>query len=279
MSEGAIESQGSETGVEGTAVAPPNNDGAGGGEPAINPAWNELLEVLPSQLHSLATPHLQKWDKNYQESLSKVHSQYEPYKPFIDNEIQPDQIEYALQLVQAIEARPAEVIKALQEWSGIQEEPVAGGAAPQVNPEQQGQLGDAEIPSELLNHPEIVKMKQMVDTMAQLLVQQNQTATQAQEDAALAKELTDLKAQHGEFDEEWVLTRAYNNPNVAMEKHVEAYREFEKGILAKARQPGPKVLGAGGNAPDNQVDVKTLDDKGRRSLVAQMLAASAQQNQ
>src|SRR6266496_4647872 len=109
------EETGQDTGteeVEGT-VAPET-----GGSDSINPAWNDLLEVVPSQLHSLVTPYLQKWDKNYQEGINKVHSQYEPYKSYIDNEIQPGQIDYALQLMQAIESRPAEVIKALQEWSG-----------------------------------------------------------------------------------------------------------------------------------------------------------------
>ncbi len=263
------EETGQDTGteeVEGT-VAPET-----GGSDSINPAWNDLLEVVPSQLHSLVTPYLQKWDKNYQEGINKVHSQYEPYKSYIDNEIQPGQIDYALQLMQAIESRPAEVIKALQEWSGtsVEEPPTT---------EQQGQSGDTEIPAEWLNHPEFKRMQDMVDQMAQLMVQQNQASQVNQEDAALEAELEKLHKEHGDFDEEWVLTRAANNPNISFDKHVTAYKEFVNGIIANTRKPGPKVLSAGGVAPDSQVDTKTLDSKGRRDLVAQMLAAAAQQSQ
>lgn len=239
----------------------------------LNPAWNDLLEVVPSQLHSQVTPHLEKWDRNYQESLNKVHSQYDPYQPYVDNNIAPDQINYALQLMQAIEARPAEVIKALQEYAGLTKQ-----EATQVQAEQQGQVdAETEVP-DFINHPEFQKMNKMVETMAQLLVQRNLTEQQSQEDQQLSAELEALHQSKGEFDEEWVLTRALNHPNESLEKHVDAYKEFVNGIISNTRKPGPRILSAGGIAPNNQLDPKTLDDKERRGLVAQMLQAAAQNN-
>lgn len=245
-----------------------------GGGPSINPAWEPVLSVVPEMLHSQITPHLEKWDKNYQEGINKVHSQYEAYKPYVDNNISPDQINYALQLVGAIDERPLDVINALQQYAqqmGLQ--------APVANAEEQGQVDESEIPSEFLNHPEFQKMNNMVETMARLLVQQNYSQQEAEEDAALSAELDELHAKHGDFDEEWVLTKAANNPNIPLERHVEAYKEFETRIRTESRRPpGPKVMGAGGIAPDSQVDVKKLDDKGRRNMVAQLLAAAAQNN-
>lgn len=242
----------------------------------LNPAWNDLLGVVPSQLHSQVTPHLEKWDRNYQESIGKVHSQYEPYKPYLDNQIAPEQINYALQLVQAIESRPAEVIQALQQFAGLEDTTQGQGQQNQTG--QQGQVDDETEVPDFVNHPEFQKINEMVNAMAQILVQQNMSQQQSQEDQQLAEELDQLHETHGDFDEEWVLTRALNNPEASLEDHVKAYHQFETSIVEKVRKPGPRVMGAGGAAPDNQVDVNKLDGAGRRSLIAQMLQASAQQD-
>lgn len=248
-----------------------------GGE-SLNPAWNDLLGVVPEMLHSQVTPYLQQWDKNYQDSLNKVHSEYEPYKPYLENNVTPEQINYAMQVMQAVEERPQDVIAALQEYqktiNGETQETTQG--AP--NTTEQGQ---DDIP-EFLQHPEVQRMKQMVETMSQILVQQNMANQQTAEDQALAEELSSLQTKFkdkGGFDEEWVLTRAANNPQVPMEKHVEAFITWKQGLLAEARKPpAAKVLSGGGSAPDNQADLKKLDDKGRRALVAQMLETATQNN-
>lgn len=269
MEDEIVEGQGSESEVENSPVAPEQevNPEQGGGN-GINPAWNELLESVPSSLHSQITPHLQKWDQNYQSGIQKVHSQYEPFKPFLEKEIPVDKLQYGLQLMQAIEERPGEVMEALKRAMGVDDE-----VEPEGSDEEQGQ-----DPSDIRNHPEFKKVSEMVETMAQILVQQQQTAQQSQEDQALSKELDDLHKAHGDFDEEWVLTKALAKPDVPLEKHVAAYQEWEKGLLAKQRQPGPKVLGAGGGAPNSQVEVSKLGDKERRGLIAQMLQSASNQN-
>lgn len=243
------------------------DNGAGGG---LNPAWNELLEVVPSQLHSMVTPHLSKWDRNYQESLNKVHSQYADYKDFVENKIAPDQINYALNLLDAVQNRPQEVLDSLKQYMGLNEDP-----EPQ---QEQGLIDENEIPSEFLNHPEFQRMNQMVETMAQLLVQQNQTAQQAQEDQALESELAELHEKHGDFDERWVLTQAMAQPDKSIEDLVQEWNSFRTSVLTEARQPGPKILSASGGAPDNQMDVKSLGDTDRKAYVAQLLQAAAQQS-
>lgn len=261
------ESTGQDTSQDNDPVAPET-----GGGSSDNPAWSELLSVVPEMLHSQVKPHLEKWDKNYQEGINKVHSQYQAYKPYLEGNVGPDQINYALQLVSAIDERPADVIAALQEYAGIQPQ--------QQTPDstrEQGLVEETEIP-EFTNHPEWQKISKMVETMAQLLVQQNYSQQESQEDEILSQELDDLHEQHGDFDEEWVLTRAANNPNIPLETHVQAFKEFESKLIANSRRPSPKVMGAGGIAPDSQVDTKKLDSKGRRDLVAQMLSSVAQNN-
>lgn len=264
--------------VDSTVAPESGTENSQGGGDSINPAWKDVLEIVPEAFHSQVTPHLQKWDKNYQEGINKVHSQYEPYKPYIDGGVTPEQLNYALQVAEAIEQRPQEVIEALQEYYNTvnpqaNTQQAQGGA----NTGEQGQV-DQEIP-EFLQHPEIQKLQKTVETMANIMVQQNHMTQEQQEDQALSQELDRLHTEKGDFDEEWVLTRAANNPNIPIEKHVDAYNEFVTGLIAQQRRPpGPKVMGAGGNAPDNQVDVKKLDDKGRREMVANLLRDANQNN-
>lgn len=234
-----------------------------------NPAWNDFLEVVPSQLHSQVTPVLSKWDQGVQQKINQVHSQYEPYKPFLEEKIAPDQINYALSVIQAIENNPKEVLQALQAYIGEDENAEQG-----QNNQQPGD-GSTDTP-DWLNHPEFKKINDMVTSMAQIMVQQRQTETQAQEDARIEGELKTLKEKHGDFDEQWVLTKALADDG-DLDKAVQAYKQFETSVLEKQRQPGPKVLGAGGSVP-NPTSTKGMDSKDRRSIVQQMLANAAQQN-
>jgi hypothetical protein len=271
MSEGAVEGQGTETPVAGSEQVEQSGTG-------INPAWNDLLSIVPSQLHSQVTPHLKKWDQNFQTKLNEVHSQYAGYKPYLENQVEPDRINYALQMLEAIDQRPMDVINALNQYvdqAGLRPEEVA----------EQGQVDENEEPSgDFTQHPEFQKMQQMVNTMVEFLVQQQQTQQDSQYDQELSSELEQLKETHGEFDEDWVLTKALQAANAgqevgSLEPYVQQYRQFEQGLIANSRRPGPRILSPGGVAPDNQVDPKTLDDKGRRTLVAQMLESAARESQ
>lgn len=267
MPEDEIQSQGSE---EQVIETPPVAEGSEGGS-GLNPAWNEMLEVLPSSLHSLVTPHLQKWDQNYQQGINKVHSEYEAYKPFLEQQIPVDQLNYGLQLMQAIEERPQDVMAALQKAMGVSQE-----QEQEPNPLEQGQFDEN---ADFLNHPEVKRMQEMVQTMAQIFVQQSQAQQDAAEDQRLSDELDKLHTEKGDFDEEWVLSKALANPTLPLEKVVDSYLQFEKSVIEKQRKPGPRVLSAGGVAPDNQIDMKKLGDSERRQIVAQMLAQSSQQGQ
>lgn len=268
--------QGLETGGENASVADSGSQDQGGS--SLNPAWNDLMGIIPSQLHSQVTPHLSQWDKNYQDGINKVHSQYEAYKPYLENEIGPEQINYGLQLMYALEQNPRGVLEALAEANGVSIQEAA-----EALEEQQGQGETDPNEPEWLNHPKFQELNQMVETMAQLMVQQNQTVEDQQEDEALAQELDALHEEHGDFDEDWVLTKVMTamqrGQEMSIADAVQAYHEHEQSILQNARKPGPKVLSANGNAPDNQISKEDLAKEGtRKNLVIQMLQG-AQQNQ
>ena len=235
-----------------------------------NPAWDSLLESMPSSLHSTITPHLKQWDRNYQDGINKVHSQYESFKPYVENNVTREQIDYALQIMQAIETRPQDMIKALQDYTGMSK-----AEATQVVADEQGQV-ETEVPDELFNHPKFLEMQQMVQTVAQHLVTQKQAEESLLQDKQLADELEGLKTTHGDYDEEYVLTLAMANPDKTLEQCVLAYKAKVTELVEQSRRaPAPKVLGQGGGAPDNQIQQSDLKDpKNRKAVIAQMLAAN-----
>ena len=242
-------------------------------ESGLHPAWNEMLEALPSSLHSTVTPFLQQRDKSYQDGINKVHSQYEPFKPYLENNIPQDRINYALQVAQAIEERPEEMIKALQEFTGMSKKD-ATAVVNEANSEP-GQV-ESDVPEELLNHPKFQEMEKQLQTVAQYLVSQKQQEEQAAQDAQLETELAGLRDKHGDFDEEYVLTWAINHPDKSLDDAVGAYKSKVNEILEQNRRaPAPKVLPGGGSNVSSEITREELKDpKSRKSVVQQMLEAA-----
>lgn len=265
-----------------------NNEGAQGpqdisapadtGTPSsTNPAWDELLGVVPSQLHSQITPHLQKWDQNYQQSIQKVHSQYEPWNPILQSGATPQDVDFALGLMNAISTNPQEVLAALQEWvegeNGENEQQGQNGSNPQ-SPE----LGQDQF--DISSHPKVQQMEQALQTVAQILLDQRSQEQQAQEDQELETELSDLQEKfkdRGGFDEDYVLGIALNDPEVTLEQAVEKYFQVVDRVLQNSRKPGPPILGSGGASPNSGVDTSKLGSSDTKALVAQMLQQAAGQ--
>lgn len=247
------------------------------GIPSINPAWNDALGVIPSQLHSQVIPHFQKWDQNFQSQIQKVHSQYEPYKPFLEAGYQPDDINFGINLAQAIAQNPQQVAQALNEWIqaeyGEEEQQGQNESTPQFDPN----TPDFDI----TQHPAFQQQDQALRAMAEILLEQREQEQQAQADQELEQEISSLQEKfkdRGEFDLEFVLGVAMNDPEMDLEKAVEKFYERRDAMLQQVRKPGPPVLGSGGTIPSGGFDPRKLDDKSRRALVAQMLQQAKQQS-
>lgn len=273
MEEETETSPGSEEVTETQEVETPVEQAA---EDALHPGWNEMLESLPDSLHSTVTPFLRQRDKTYQDGINKVHSQYADYKPLIDNKVPRDRIDYALQIMQAVETRPAEMIKALQAYTGMSEAD-ATKAVKEASEEEPGQV-ETEVPDELFAHPKFQEMEKTVQTVAQYLVSQRQQEEQSAQDKQLADELETLRKDKGEFDEGWVLTYAMAHDDKTLDQCVDAYNQMiTAGIEQSRRAPAPKVLGKGGGTVDSQMTPEEMrDPKNRKAVVQQMLAASRQ---
>lgn len=239
---------------------------------SINPAWNDLLGVVPSQLHSQVTPHLTKWDQNFQSKINEVHSQYEPWKKYQDGGVSPEDVDYALGLLNALSENPQEVVKALNEWAGIEQQGQFNQTPAQTDPNAQ----QPEFDDTFLQHPKVQEMQRAMESMAQILLEQRQAEQQAEADTELENDLTELKTKYGEFDEEIVLALAMKSDDfnyAALEQAVQKVIEKTK----PQRQPGPPVLGSGSAIPASTPDPRRATDAERKQMVAAMLA-QAQQN-
>lgn len=250
---------------------PINDGGAPVAEPSINPAWNPLLEKLPSSLHGIVTPTLKEWDSNYQQSLQKVHSEYEPWKPLIEQQLDPADLYQSYQISQALEQDPQRFIEAVMEHYGIQ--------LPQQG-QQPEQLDDGEEDPgiyDVSQDPEFQRTRAMTEQMAKLLIAQQQQQQEAEEDEALDADLQAAREKLGEFDEDYVLQRVmYYEEDVPTA--VQAYQAHVNSILSQHRNPGasaPIIMGSGGGTPSQPTAVSNLSPQDRRALIAQTLANAA----
>lgn len=267
--------QGPETGSPQGQTAPDNSGQQGTGQ-NLNPAWNELLGVIPEQLQPQVTPHLQKWDQNFQQQVSQVHSQYEPWKPFIDGGVQPQDVDFALGLMQAISTNPQEVMTALQEWMNGEEGGEEGEYYDEQGQNYPPQSQDLDGLPDISQHPAYQELESAVQTMAEILLGQREEEQSVQAEQELDQELNQLKEQYGEFDERYVLGLAMNDENISLEDAVKEFHSLQENILSGKRQPGPPVLGSGGASPGSNLDTSKMNPKDTRALVAQMLQQAQQ---
>jgi len=254
--------------------SPPDSSGEGNS----NPAWNNLLGVIPQQFHSQVTPHLQQWDKNYSAGIQKVHSEYAGYKPFKDAEVLPEQINNALLIMDALEEDPQKFAETMIQHYGLQFVPGQGqNGVPQqegAEPEYNGNP-----PFELGNDPRFQRYSQMTENMAQMLVQQQQQMMEAEEDARLESDLAAARETHGDFDEDFVLQQMYFH-GLDVNKAVEAWKQYNQNIITNYRSPGSKapiISGGGGGVPSQVTSVRGLSGPDRRKLVADILQRANQQ--
>jgi hypothetical protein len=248
-----------------------DNDGGQG----INPAWNDLMQVIPEDIHSQVIPHLRNWDSGVQTKIQSVHSEWEPYKFLKEGEVSPDDARVALGILRAVQEDPKAVYDSLAESYGFNE------SEPEVEPTETGQ-GETEsfsLPPAV--QQELEQLKQGYNAMAEILLQQKNEAEEAAQDASLKQEIDALKAKHqGTFDEDYVLNRMHmgESPDDALK----SYQSLVERIQQENNRPKPPMLlgSSGGGVPgESRIDVTKLNPAETKNLVAKYLEAQARANQ
>lgn len=236
-----------------------------------NPAWNDILQVLPTSLHGQVKPVLEKWDKGVQQRFEQVQSQYSPYKSFAEQKISPDDIEVALGIAQRINTDPQGFFQTFQEMFAEQlGQNQQGQGQPSGENDPEFDLGDyTQQPQE---DPRIAQLEQQQELLNQWWIQQQNEKMQAEADTQLENDLKSLREKYGEYDDRYVLGLAM--AGVSLEDAVKEYQS--KFGSSRPTDPNtPNVLTPGGGLPTERIDPKKMDGQQTRSLVEQMLRAAA----
>lgn len=247
----------------------------------INPAWNDLLNEIPSSLHHVVTPHLTKWDQGIQQKFQQIQqdsSVYEPYKDFIDNRVDPQAIQQALAVMGMLNDKPEQFFQEMQNFysddprfKDILKAEGQGQQEYDLSEDQNQQQFNLE------SDPRFQQLTQQQEIIANFLASQVQSQEQAQEDEALDTELNSLKQEFGEFDEDYVLGLA--SSGIDLKQAVQRFKSMES-KFRQAPLPGsslPPVVSPGGGVPSTAIDPAALSSQETKNLIASYLAAQAQE--
>lgn len=254
-----------------------------------HPAWQEILDVLPTSLHDIVRPTLQKWDTGVQEKLTSVRDEYSDYQEFVKGDVDPETIKQSLWLLDQLQTDPESVAKQIIDAWELDLIPKDSPAVvtPVVStpndPEELLTNGEFDI----TKHPEFVAMKQIVDSMQSDSVEQKRVREEADANAFTDNTLKELHATHGDFDDTFVL--AFMSQGQDGAKAVKRYQDTVN--QAAARLAGdnsstqnttedPVVMGGnsatGSGLPSNPVQFGTMKASEREQLVADLLSKSQQ---
>lgn len=221
----------------------------------LGPEWNDIVSAFPEDVRSEIAPKLRERVSQYESQIE----QYRPWEEFNKSGITPEHAQTALGLFSTIENNPREVYETLGKHLGI---------SPQQAKEVVEDLDEADQ-----TDPEIQRLKQQVDTLAQITLAQRQQETQAQiqqeQDEKLESELAEIKKKYGNDvpEDEIVMRMLYKD--MTAEQAYQEYSSYADEI--RRRRPAPMVLGSGGAVASRAIDPRKLDSPGTKSLVAQML--------
>lgn len=228
--------------------------------------WSKYLEGVPTAFVPTIEARFKEWDADTTRKFQQVHSEYEPYKafqPLLDAGYDPQQL---YQLADTINNDPRKLYDALvanfgEEW----------GVNGQVQTPEQGQNGTVDEGEDLSADPRYMELKNTVDIMADIFLEQHRREQESTEDAQLDEYLGALQEKHGDFDERVVL--GLMNAGLSGEDAVSAYQQSIQAALQQNNRPNaPRLLGSGGGIPTDSVDLSKPQN--RKDLVAQMLAAA-----
>ncbi len=258
----------------------------------INPAWNEALEHIPDDVRDNVLPVFKKWDDNFQGQVQKVHSEYEPYKEFKEGNVAPDDIRMALGIAQALSDNPRQVWETMANSYGWETGGASGGAgnssetgqgSSEQNVQNQGAQNNSgagfELPDSV--REQLNKLQTGQETMAQIILQKQQEEQQKLEDAQLQEQIADLKKQHGNFHEGFVLSQMHLG--VSGEDAIKAYNSMIQEAMTERNRPQAPRLLAGGNGSgipgERRMDPAKMSTGEVNAEVANYLCAAKAANQ
>jgi DNA-binding transcriptional MerR regulator len=228
----------------------------------LDASWNDIVGAFPEDRRNELAPLLK----------SRI-DQYEPLKQWEDlhkSGITPKYASDALNVFSIIENNPQQVYDTIGKYLGITPKEAKAAVEEFQATEEEDDGPD----------PRIQTMQEQIDTLAQIALSQRQQTVQQQQaaeaDAAVEKDLSELKKKYGDVDEDQVLLYMLNGNGVTAEQAYQMYTERDNKI--RSRRPAPMLMGSGGAVPAKQLDVRKMNPEDTRSLVAQMMQYGNQAN-
>lgn len=259
-------------------------EGGNSGE-SINPAWSEMLGALPSSLHHVVTPHLKSWDEKFKQQVQQVQSQYDPYKPLLEQKVDPNEALAAMQLAKMIAENPRDFYDRMGTYYGA-EWGLDQGQAPAENDEYsldglEEEEGQPQF--DLAQNPLIQQLQTQQETIANFLAQdlqrkqaEEQARLEKQADEEVAQEFATVSQKYGEVPPQvanLIVSTAIQNNIKIVEAADQVYA-----LLGNATKPTPPtVVSPSGGVPLTNIDPRQMNRQQTRKTVEQILAAAQSQ--
>jgi hypothetical protein len=240
----------------------------GGGATGYNPAWAEALDGIPQEYHEKLASVYKKWDSNVDKRFEQVHSKYGQWDPIINTVGDPQQVQWAVNMLNALEQNPREVYDRIGEYFRFNGQPTPG-TDEQGRQNQQQQEDDP-------YKDRFATLERQNQLLTDYLSQQREQQMQAEADRWLDSELTSAKKKHGDFDEDYVVALMQHR-GLSADDAVAHFKSMQTKWGAPA--PAPLIMGPGGGIPNMNKDVRHMKDREVSSLVAQMLDQTFKQAQ
>ena len=230
-----------------------------------NPAWQPVLDVLPTSLHEVVAPTLKDWDRGVNERFREIHETYEPYKPYeelIQAGVPVEDIGAAMQFMQRLNEDPQSVYDAMREYYKFEQNAPVANAMDAVDPEHD--------PFADPNANKIQELEQQLQTLTQQIQQERTQAENAQQDKALETTLSSLETKYGAFDREYVLTQMA--AGAPAEEAVKTYAALVEKIKTESNRPSaPTVVGGGSGGVATLPSTSGMSPQERKKHVADIL--------
>ena len=263
----------------------------GTGEPNGHPAWGELLDGIPQEFHPLITPKLQEWDNGVKKRLEELTGRYDPYKPLVEQNIDPAFVTGAVEFATQLQSDPEEIIGQLIDAFGIesfikkddmsQQQQVPGN----IDPDPFEELG-----IDITKHPAYIAQQQALQQIQERFTQFDQSEQEKAQAQEVDNLLTKLETEHGPFNRLFVtalLAQGIDGAE-AVKVYKDTVNQAAGDLIAQQNNPPaqqqqqqqvPVVMGtdgaAGSGVSGGGFDFATAKNSDVNALVMQMLNNAA----
>lgn len=229
-------------------------------QPELSQHAQQFLNDVPEEHRAILDTHLRKWDSGFTKYSQSMQEKLKPYETLGP----PERLRQAHELLNQLENDPASIAEFLV-TNGYYTVPASNPQpeAPQIPEEIAGYLKPFE---EKLS--KFDQLERAVSVIAQQFQAQAQQRQQQEEDAKLQATMAELKKEHGEFDEQFVLTKAMSNGG-DLAAAVADFKRLEQNLINRG-SAAPRVLGTNSLPQITKTPQEMTPDERRSLMLAKL---------